>query len=119
MSLQDGPPNSQAHLETRTSEIHRAGVLELVDEADSKSVGLITRVGSSPTTGTISEDPQTLLFQAFAGFSAFSVPVTWARDGASFSLAGPPLQACAWRAIPPSVGPNRERIAFAEATFEL
>ena len=29
-----------------------AGVLELVDEADSKSVGLITRVGSSPTTGT-------------------------------------------------------------------
>ena len=30
-----------------------AGVLELVDEADSKSVGLITRVGSSPTTGTI------------------------------------------------------------------
>ena len=34
---------------------HLAGVLELVDEADSKSVGLITRVGSSPTTGTIFE----------------------------------------------------------------
>lgn len=35
-----------------TLEIDRAGMLELVDEADSKSVGLITRVGSSPTTGT-------------------------------------------------------------------
>ena len=30
----------------------RAGVMELVDVADSKSVGLISRVGSSPTTGT-------------------------------------------------------------------
>ena len=32
-----------------------AGVLELVDEADSKSVGLITRAGSTPATGTITE----------------------------------------------------------------
>lgn len=31
---------------------HRAGVLELADEADSKSVAA-RRVGSSPTTGTI------------------------------------------------------------------
>ncbi len=30
----------------------RAGVMELVDVADSKSAGLIPRVGSSPTTGT-------------------------------------------------------------------
>ena len=30
-----------------------AGVMELVDVTDSKSVGLIPRVGSSPTTGTI------------------------------------------------------------------
>ena len=30
-----------------------AGVMELVDVADSKSAGLIPRVGSSPTTGTI------------------------------------------------------------------
>ena len=30
----------------------RAGVMELVDVTDSKSVGLIPRVGSSPTTGT-------------------------------------------------------------------
>ena len=29
-----------------------AGVLELVDEADSKSVGLIPRAGSTPATGT-------------------------------------------------------------------
>lgn len=29
-----------------------AGVLELADEADSKSVGLITRAGSTPATGT-------------------------------------------------------------------
>ncbi len=28
-----------------------AGVLELADEADSKSVGLITRAGSTPATG--------------------------------------------------------------------
>ena len=33
---------------------HLAGVMELADVTDSKSVGLITRVGSSPTTGTIS-----------------------------------------------------------------
>ena len=30
-----------------------AGVLELADEADSKSVGLITRAGSTPATGTM------------------------------------------------------------------
>ena len=30
-----------------------AGVMELADVTDSKSVGLIPRVGSSPTTGTI------------------------------------------------------------------
>ena len=29
-----------------------AGVMELADVTDSKSVELITRVGSSPTTGT-------------------------------------------------------------------
>ena len=29
-----------------------AGVMELADVTDSKSVGLIPRVGSSPTTGT-------------------------------------------------------------------
>ena len=32
--------------------LKNAGVLELVDEADSKSVGLITRAGSTPATGT-------------------------------------------------------------------
>ena len=31
--------------------MRRAGVLELADEADSKSVGLITRAGSTPATG--------------------------------------------------------------------
>ena len=30
-----------------------AGMMELADVTDSKSVGLITRVGSSPTTGTM------------------------------------------------------------------
>ena len=30
-----------------------AGVAKLVDAADSKSAGLILRVGSSPTSGTI------------------------------------------------------------------
>ena len=32
-----------------------AGVMELADVTDSKSVGLITRVGSSPTAGTEKE----------------------------------------------------------------
>ena len=31
--------------------------MELVDVTDSKSVGLIPRVGSSPTTGTIVDKP--------------------------------------------------------------
>ena len=31
--------------------------MELVDVTDSKSVGLIPRVGSSPTTGTKKVDP--------------------------------------------------------------
>ena len=33
--------------------MEHAGMMELVDVTDSKSVELITRVGSSPTTGTI------------------------------------------------------------------
>ena len=36
----------------RWLKIWDAGVLELADEADSKSVGLITRAGSTPATGT-------------------------------------------------------------------
>lgn len=32
--------------------INRAGVVKLADALDSKSCGLIIRVGSSPTTGT-------------------------------------------------------------------
>ena len=36
----------------RRLKILNAGVMELADVTDSKSVGLITRVGSSPTTGT-------------------------------------------------------------------
>ncbi len=38
--------------------------MELVDVTDSKSVGLIPRVGSSPTTGTSSEIPITATFSA-------------------------------------------------------
>ncbi len=41
-----------------------AGVMELVDVTDSKSVGLIPRVGSSPTTGTSSEIPIIAQFPA-------------------------------------------------------
>ena len=33
----------------------QAGVLELADEEDSKSFGLITRAGSTPATGTMKE----------------------------------------------------------------
>ena len=35
-----------------SSTAKNAGVLELADEADSNSVGLITRAGSTPATGT-------------------------------------------------------------------
>ena len=45
-----------------------AGVLELADEADSKSVGLITRAGSTPATGTTPNGSQTLGITGFAGF---------------------------------------------------
>ena len=42
-----------------------AGVMELVDVTDSKSVGLIPRVGSSPTTGTTSEQAAYRLLRLF------------------------------------------------------
>ena len=44
-------------------------MLELADEADSKSVGLITRAGSTPATGTTPNGSQTLDITGFAGFS--------------------------------------------------
>ena len=50
-----------------------AGVLELADEADSKSVGLITRAGSTPATGTTPNGSQTLDIAGFAGFSLCSI----------------------------------------------
>ena len=43
-------------------------MLELADEADSKSVGLITRAGSTPATGTTPNGSQTLDMTGFAGF---------------------------------------------------
>ncbi len=49
LSLETGE-NWNSGMERRAQP--RAGVMELVDVADSKSVGLISRVGSSPTTGT-------------------------------------------------------------------
>ena len=42
--------------------------MELADEADSKSVGLITRAGSTPATGTTPNGSQTLDIAGFAGF---------------------------------------------------
>ena len=51
MSLHDVPPFSRMGI-GRWLKIIDAGVLELADEADSKSVGLITRAGSTPATGT-------------------------------------------------------------------
>ena len=50
------PPRCPSDFSDRTSGVRlkniNAGVMELADVTDSKSVGLITRVGSSPTTGT-------------------------------------------------------------------
>ena len=57
----------------RWLKIWDAGVLELADEADSKSVGLITRAGSTPATGTTPNGSQTLDITGFAGFSLCSV----------------------------------------------
>ena len=48
-------------------------MLELADEADSKSVGLITRAGSTPATGTTPNGSQTLDIAGFAGFSLCSI----------------------------------------------
>ena len=42
--------------------------MELADEADSKSVGLITRAGSTPATGTTPNGSQALTMTGFAGF---------------------------------------------------
>ena len=51
------PPRCPSDFSDRTSGVRlkniNAGVMELADVTDSKSVGLITRVGSSPTTGTM------------------------------------------------------------------
>ena len=48
-----GYNNVVADMQKRfSSTAKNAGVLELADEADSKSVGLITRAGSTPATGT-------------------------------------------------------------------
>ena len=44
----------------------------MVDVTDSKSVGLIPRVGSSPTTGTNQE--KALIRGAFSYFSLAAVP---------------------------------------------
>ena len=44
-----------------------AGGMELADVTDSKSVELITRVGSSPTTGT-TESPKAPINQVFRAF---------------------------------------------------
>ena len=74
LSLEMGE-NRDSGMERRAQP--RAGVMELVDVADSKSAGLIPRVGSSPTTGTI----ENARFPGFGrpGFSChfcrFSPPV--------------------------------------------
>ena len=53
-----------------TTYVCYAGVLELADEADSKSVGLITRAGSTPATGTM---PSRRAGSCSKGLARFSV----------------------------------------------
>ena len=55
-----------------------AGVMELADVTDSKSVGLITRVGSSPTTGT--RNPS-----IYWGFTLFG-PRFWGGESVALAL---------------------------------
>ena len=55
----------------RRLKILNAGVMELADVTDSKSVGLIPRAGSSPATGTTSQSLETLVKWAFPGFFYF------------------------------------------------
>ena len=58
-----GYNNVVADMQKRfSSTAKNAGVLELADEADSKSVGLITRAGSTPATGT--KAPKAVVFGA-------------------------------------------------------
>ena len=69
-----GYNNVVADMQKRfSSTAKNAGVLELADEADSKSVGLITRAGSTPATGTTPNGSQTLDIAGFAGFSLCSI----------------------------------------------
>ena len=55
-----------------------AGVLELVDEADSKSVGLITRAGSTPATGTIFA-PKCYASEHFLLLKSIILNIFWKR----------------------------------------
>ena len=64
-------------------------MLELADEADSKSVGLITRAGSTPATGTTPNGSQTLDIAGFAGFSlCFELLCTAPPASADLPFAG-------------------------------
>ena len=94
-------------------------MLESVDEADSKSVAA-RRVGSSPTTGTIFPNPQTLDLTGVCGFSPSETrksPIHLTVSDASF--AGLQFWVCLEVHAQLAAGSSRERIALAEATLEL
>ena len=79
-----------------------AGVMELADVTDSKSVGLITRVGSSPTTGTRNQWLASPVISRVCGLSFLlgaldSSPCTSAKSG--FFDNGPPVLRQIWRSI--------------------
>ena len=69
------PPRCPSDFSDRTSGVRlkniNAGVMELADVTDSKSVGLITRVGSSPTTGTIKSKRYRCHWRKASGINRF------------------------------------------------
>ena len=61
----------------------QAGVMELADVTDSKSVGLITRAGSTPATGTTSEQ---------TAFTKFPASVCGLAPKTFYRYVAPPFQ---------------------------
>ena len=100
------PPRCPSDFSDRTSGVRlkniNAGVMELADVTDSKSVGLITRVGSSPTTGTRIQWLANPVKSRVCGLSFLlgaldSSPCTSAKSG--FFDNGPPVLRQIWRSI--------------------
>ena len=98
-------------------------MLELADEADSKSVGLITRAGSTPATGTTPNGSQTLTMTGFAGFSialsALCIDPSHSRKPAISGQFSAVFRRDIGGMFDPYIEGYTPMIALADATFEV